>query len=1184
MERSKKFLILVSITALVLLTLLGSIVSASAGSGDTEPIAGQNLPVMDQGGQVPETPTVAPDPQAAPAPGGTGSSTGSGTTVSPPAETTNGDSTTVSTVSSSNQTLPDDASVDCWTPPKGQICGTKYVVDATGHKTPKGGVTINLTGKANKSTVTQSNGTYCFSNLEMGTYYVSEVVPAGYVKVIPEGDKYTVTLNVCAPNASCKDFVNKLIETPKGKISGTKYVKDEKGHLTPMGGVTIVLSKVGFAPWTQETKSDGTYCFSNLDMGNYTVTEEVPAGYKLVSPESGSYKIELTECAREAKDKDFVNELIPPPPPPKGKVSGTKFVKDGCDLTPMGGVTIVLSGDKDATTVTAADGTYSFNDLDLGDYEVGEQVPAGYKQIEPEDGTYEFELSVEEPEVAELDFINELVTGSISGHKWQDNNWNKIHDSGEPGMSGITIELWQNGAMITSTVTGADGSYSFDNLTPGNYTVKEVLETGMVPGMPTSVDVTVTGNQEVPGIDFLNYRAYGMVTLEVFVDSNCNGVWDCTDELVTIPVTVELYQVINGQEVPANGYDGSFQKQTGTAFWPTWPPYLTGCAGWQNLPVDDGSGAAWYVLKMKVPDGYYALDSTVRGPYALKVGLWPGSCSWWNERFLLSHEFSITGHKWLDVDGDGNADPKTPVGGVTIELWQNGSKIDSTVTAADGSYSFTGLHEGIYTVKEIVQDGWSAEIPVDGIYKDVHVGCGDVKDLDFLNVMKKGSIHGVKYLDANADGIYEPGSPGFEGVTIQLKQGDTVIKTATTDEDGKYSFTDVPAGTYDVVEVLTGDQATKASTIISGVVVAAGADVSLEEEPFLNYRKGSISGHKWLDTNADSIKDTSENGLAGITINLYKAGSDTVFLSTVTAADGSFSFTGLDPGTYKVAEVQQAKYFATTAESDVIKLEEAGSKEVNFGNAEYGRIDGLKFEDKNGDGIHDSGENGLEGVEVTLTGQGITKTTKSGEDGNFFFDQLLPGEYTVSETVTPGFYASTPIKIEVVVTTGATIPITFSNCEYGKIIGMKFLDDGDNKLSAEKDTPKAGVTIKLTGTTKLGELVSMSTATAADGSFSFLNVEAGTYKVTEEYDTSKYTAVLPSSSDIIILPGDSKEVDFLNSETTVLPQPPITPEVSSETTLPQTGMNQLPLLIGAAVMVLFGLLLLFAGRKRRMSE
>ncbi len=30
-------------------------------------------------------------------------------------------------------------------------------------------------------------------------------------------------------------------------------------------------------------------------------------------------------------------------------------------------------------------------------------MPAGYNQIEPEEGTYEFELSVEEPEVCELD-------------------------------------------------------------------------------------------------------------------------------------------------------------------------------------------------------------------------------------------------------------------------------------------------------------------------------------------------------------------------------------------------------------------------------------------------------------------------------------------------------------------------------------------------------------------------------------------------------------------------------------------------------------------------------------------------------------------------------------------------------------------------------------------------------------
>ncbi len=1489
MKRSKRFLVLVSITALVLLTLLGSIISASAGSAGTQPTGDQTVPVLDQQNQVQETPAaqpISPAPvvetngdQAAP-------QGGDAVVQAPPSgsgQTTVGEGTTVD-----ESTQSDQPSIDCITP-KGKISGTKKVRDENGNLSVKSGVIIKLSGGKTGSQVTGSAGTYSFSDLDLNkTYYVSEEVPAGYRQISPAGGSYTVKLEICKPNVSGLDFVNELIPIPKGKISGTKYVKDSNGNLSVKAGVTINLFRFGYAPQSQQTGNDGKYCFSNLDMSIYSVSEEVPAGYRQISPEEGGYKVELKDCARDVTGKDFVNELIPPPkgkisgtknvkdsngnlsvkagvkillsgamtnsqltasdgtysfdnlvlgtynvseevpagynqvsppggsytieltkeqldvtgkdfvnelippPPIKGKISGTKFVEDADgNLTPKAGVKILLSGAMTNSQLTASDGTYSFDNLVLGTYTVSEEVPAGYNQVSPPGGSYTIELTKEQLDVTGKDFVNELIPGSISGHKWQDNNWNHVHEDGEPGMGGVTIELWKNGSKIDSTITSGDGSYSFNNLVPGNYTVKEVVASGMVATPPTSKDVTVVSNQAVTGIDFLNYWAYGVVSVVVYVDSNCNGVWDCSDELVTIPVTVELYQKIGDNLVPANGWDGSYQKQTGAGAYPPiwWPwvtPYPSGCTGWNNLPVDDGSGMAYYYLKMIVPPGYYALDTTERGPFPLKSAqvFVQGSCSWWHEIFLLSPEFSISGHKWEDSNKDSTHQAEEPpVGGVTIELYKDGSKIATTTTAADGSYSFTGLKDGIYTVKEIVGAGWTAEIPDDGIYEDVHVGCGSVKDLDFLNFRegsvhgykyvdadadgqyepgsagfggvtiqlkqgdtvvqttttasdgkysfsnvppgtydvvevpaadvftkapkvisgvvvasgadvsldekpflnyKNGSIHGYKYVDADADGQYEPGSAGFGGVTIQLKQGDTVVQTTTTASDGKYSFSNVPPGTYDVVEVPAADVFTKAPKVISGVVVASGADVSLDEKPFLNYKKGlikgwkywdknndkeldegdmgldgiriiltlkgetevlketttteggffqfdglepgaytisvdettatgyyptsvtshdveiesggeetvdfteaplgSISGHKWLDANSNKLWDASEKALAGITIKLYKLDpSETLVDTKVTVEDGSYAFSGLEPGTYTVKEEAKAGYFATTSDSVLIDLVAGDEKTVDFGNNQYGRIEGFKFLDADGDSAQDSNEGALEGIQVTLTGQGDitrTETKTTGPDGTFFFDNLVPGKYLVTETIPAGYYATRDIKISVVVEPGQSIPVIFANCSYGKIIGNKYLDDGDSLLDTTKDKPGPGIKIKLTGTTLKGEKIAMDATTAADGSFSLLLLEAGTYQVSEEFDQTKMTSIKPSSVEVSLLPGEKEEVQFLNSETTVKDEV-IT---NDATTLPQTGMNQLPLLIAAALMVLMGLGFLLAGRRRRLSE
>lgn len=69
------------------------------------------------------------------------------------------------------------------------------------------------------------------------------------------------------------------------------------------------------------------------------------------------------------------------------------------------------------------------------------------------------------------------TTGSISGMKYNDLNRNGKKDLGEPGLAGWTIRLRQGNAVVT-TVTDANGSYGFTNLTPGTYRIREVHQNG----------------------------------------------------------------------------------------------------------------------------------------------------------------------------------------------------------------------------------------------------------------------------------------------------------------------------------------------------------------------------------------------------------------------------------------------------------------------------------------------------------------------------------------------------------------------------------------------------------------------------------------------------------------------------------------------------------------------------------
>jgi hypothetical protein len=90
-----------------------------------------------------------------------------------------------------------------------------------------------------------------------------------------------------------------------------------------------------------------------------------------------------------------------------------------------------------------------------------------------------------------------------------------------------------------------------------------------------------------------------------------------------------------------------------------------------------------------------------------------------------------------------------------------------------------------------------------------------------------------------------------------------------------------------------------------------GAVQSFVTTPPTATSTATISGEVYNDANRDGVLDNSETGLAGWTINLYNnagwSGPTNIqpFMTTVSDANGDYSFANLPDGTYSIEEINQ---------------------------------------------------------------------------------------------------------------------------------------------------------------------------------------------------------------------------------------------------------------------------------------
>lgn len=128
---------------------------------------------------------------------------------------------------------------------------------------------------------------------------------------------------------------------------------------------------------------------------------------------------------------------------------------------------------------------YVFGYLNPGTYTVCEELQSGFTQTLPltDEGcgsTRGYTVTLNFGDVVNKHFGN-FQKASIAGLVFNDSNNNGVKDSGETGLSGITVS---NG--VTTTSTDGSGNYVFSDVAPGAYTVSVVVPSGSAYSLPVS--------------------------------------------------------------------------------------------------------------------------------------------------------------------------------------------------------------------------------------------------------------------------------------------------------------------------------------------------------------------------------------------------------------------------------------------------------------------------------------------------------------------------------------------------------------------------------------------------------------------------------------------------------------------------------------------------------------------------
>lgn len=666
--------------------------------------------------------------------------------------------------------------------------------------------------------------------------------------------------------------------------------------------------------------------------------------------------------------------------------------------------------------------------------------------------------------------------------------------------------------VVDTITTGSDGTATSKKLYLGTYRVVEieapdgyVLENGetLVTLEYEGQEIAVTNT----GTSFKNNYQQVNITLEKYLESSekygINGE-DYAQYVKFGLYAAEEITAADGTVIPENGLietigltedmKAQFNKKL-----PLGSYYVQEISTDEHYILDD--------TKYPVNFEYLGQDTAVS---EIKI----------NDGKVIDNTFKTGRVEGLKVD----ADDKSKLSGAVIGLFNadetdfsEENAIETVVSDDDGSFNFEEIIFGNYLVKEI--ESPTGYVLSDETFPIVISEDGDVIEITIKNEKIRGSVQVKKYDLTNK-------SKALNGAVFEIFADKNGNEKFENDTDKSYGFlNEIGSGIYQLDGVEYGGYFLKETVAPAGYVIDEnyyyfeirenGEIVNVSNDKssdkfFNDVIRGNVNG---LKINAD---DKTE--LQGALIGLF-AKNETEFteknaIETVTSGkDGSFKFTDIVYGKYKVAEIEAPEGFVLSENVYDVNINVNGvTIEITIRNkpikgnvliAKYDSgnppqiLNGAVFavyRDVNGDKKFTGGTDELLG-NMTESSAGIHE-----------YKDLLYGDYLTREikapegyTIDRNYYAFSIKKDGETVKVGNNADGNFYNKDIkGNIEGVKV---------GESDEPLSGAVIGLfsDGESEFtAENALAAVTTEKDGKFIFKDIVYGKYIVAEIQSPTGY--------------------------------------------------------------------------------